>query len=183
MRIEETNLKGCFILHPNVFVDERGSFFETFNCKTFKSLTGLDVDFVQDNQSTSSKGVLRGLHFQKGTHSQAKLIRVVKGKVLDVFVDIRQGSPTFGQHLKVVLEDTQNKQVFIPRGFAHGFLALEDNTILSYKCDNYYNKASESGIIYNDGALGIDWEFPLNKLLLSNKDKELPTFQSILNEQ
>lgn len=183
MRVEETNLKGCFILYPNVFVDERGSFFETFNSKTFKNLTGLDVDFVQDNQSISSKGVLRGLHFQRGEHSQAKLIRVVRGKILDVFVDIRQGSPTFGQHLKVVLDDTQNKQVFIPRGFAHGFLALEDNTILAYKCDNYYNKASESGIIYNDDVLGIDWEFPLNKLLLSNKDKELPTFQSTLNEQ
>lgn len=182
MKIQETNLKGCFVISTNVFRDERGSFFESFNNHKFTISIGKEINFVQDNQSISSKGVLRGLHFQKGQYSQAKLIRVVKGKALDVCVDLRTESPTFGHHFKILLDDISCKQVFIPRGFAHGFLALEDDTILAYKCDNYYNKESESGIIFNDKFLNIDWEEPTENFILSKKDKELPRFESVLNE-
>ncbi|MEW4922374.1 dTDP-4-dehydrorhamnose 3,5-epimerase [Algibacter sp. 2305UL17-15] len=180
MEIENTSLNGCFIINSKVFKDNRGSFFETFNRDIFKKVTGITTDFVQDNQSTSKKGVLRGLHFQKGDYAQAKLIRVVKGKVLDVCVDLRPNSPSFGKHFKVILDAIENKQIYVPRGFAHGFLTLEEQTTLTYKCDNYYNKASEGGIIFNDDTLNIDWEFPFEKMILSDKDMVLPTFQSIL---
>ncbi len=179
MIAEETHLKGCFVLSPRIFVDNRGSFFESFNQDQFNKLTGSTVDFVQDNQSISSKGVLRGLHFQVEEHEQAKLVRVVKGKVLDVCVDLRKTSLTFGKHFSIILDDKENKQLFIPRGFAHGFLALEDDTILSYKCDNYYNKSSERGIAYNDSSLRIDWDFPENQFVLSEKDKNLPAFETL----
>ena len=177
MSIVETYLSGCFILSPRIFNDNRGFFFESFNQIIFNKLTGRFVNFVQDNQSKSSKGVLRGLHFQKGEYAQAKLVRVIKGKVLDVCVDIRPKSKTFGNSFSIILDDIENKQLFIPRGFAHGFLVLEDNTIFSYKCDNYYNKSSERGILYNDSTLKIDWNFPERELLLSEKDKALPTFE------
>jgi len=179
MKLEETHLNGCFILSPKVLEDDRGLFFESFNHKSFEELIGFSVNFVQDNQSVSKKGVLRGLHFQSGPFAQAKLVRVVKGKVLDVCVDLRPDSKTFGNHFSIILDDKKNQQLFIPRAFAHGFVVLEDNTIFSYKCDNYYNKTSESGILYNDSRLNIDWSLSESQLLLSEKDKQLPTFESL----
>lgn len=179
MTIKETCLKGCFVFSPKVIKDNRGFFLESFNHKMFEGLTGFKVDFVQDNQSVSEKGVLRGLHFQTGEFAQAKLLRVVKGKVLDVCVDLREDSETFGKHFSVVLDNKGHKQLYIPRGFAHGFLALENDTIFNYKCDNYYSKSHESGIVFDDKTLDIDWGFPHTELILSQKDKELPTFESL----
>ncbi len=176
MKIESTPLEGCFIVKPNVFKDKRGFFYETFNQKTFKQVTGLSVNFVQDNQSVSSYGVLRGLHFQKGEMAQAKLVRVAQGKVLDVAVDLRKNSPTYGKHFSIVLDDSNNYQLFVPRGFAHGFAVLSKKVIFCYKCDNYYNKASEGGIIYNDATLNIDWHLPQEDIIVSEKDKQLPAF-------
>jgi len=182
MTVEETPLKGCFIITSQVFEDSRGYFYESFNKKKFEKNTGLAVNFVQDNDSMSSKGVLRGLHFQKGDFQQAKLVRVIKGSVLDVCVDIRKKSSTFGQYFSIVLSEINKKQLFVPRGFAHGFVVLEDRTIFNYKCDNYYSKASEDGIIYNDKTLNIDWQLPNSELILSEKDKVLKTFQNFCNE-
>ncbi|WP_157208615.1 dTDP-4-dehydrorhamnose 3,5-epimerase [Mariniflexile maritimum] len=179
MVIEETYLKGCFVITPKVFEDERGYFFESFNQKTFEAETGLKVNFVQDNQSKSSKGVLRGLHFQIGEHAQAKLVQVIKGKVLDVCVDIRKESPTFGKQFSLILDEVDRKQLYIPRGFAHGFVVLENDTIFSYKCDNFYNKAFEAGIIFNDEDLKIDWGFSKKTLLISEKDLSLPSFKDL----
>jgi dTDP-4-dehydrorhamnose 3,5-epimerase len=179
MKLKETYLKGCFVLSPKVIEDDRGLFFESFNHKSFEELIGFSVNFVQDNQSVSKKGVLRGLHYQTGTFAQAKLVRVVKGKVLDVCVDLRLESITFGQHFSMILDDNENQQLYIPKAFAHGFVVLEEDTIFSYKCDNYYNKASESGILYNDSSLNIDWNFSPSQLLLSEKDKQLPLFESL----
>lgn len=173
MQVTETFLKGCFIIEPTVFGDKRGSFFEVFNQKEFEKKTGLQINFVQDNQSISQKGVLRGLHLQKGEFAQAKLVRVIKGKVLDVAVDFRKDSPTFGKYFSIELSGENNKQLFIPRGFLHGFATLEDNTIFSYKCDNYYHKEAEFGVVYNDVTLGIDWGVSKNEVLLSEKDKAL----------
>lgn len=181
MNAEETYLKGCFILTPKIYEDERGFFFESFNKKTFEAETGVTANFVQDNQSKSSKGVLRGMHFQTGEYAQAKLIQVIKGKVLDVCVDIRKNSPTFGKSFSVVLDAVEHKQVYIPREFAHGFLVLEDDTIFSYKCDNFYNKESESGILFDDEDLNIEWDFPLNELIISEKDKQLLSFKDYVN--
>lgn len=176
MKVEETYLKGCYVITPTVFEDERGYFYESFNADAFKQATNINVNFVQDNVSKSSKGVLRGLHFQKGTHAQAKLVKVIKGSVLDVCVDIRKDSITFGKHFSIVLNELNKKQLYVPRGFAHGFHVLEDNTIFSYKCDNYYNKEAEGGILYNDKQLNIDWSIS-NQIILSEKDKNLPTFK------
>ena len=176
MKITETHLKGCFIIEPTIFDDGRGSFFESFNLKEFEEKTGLNINFVQDNQSISQRGVLRGLHFQKGEFAQAKLVRVIKGKVLDVVVDIRKNSETFGQTFCIELSGENNKQLFVPRGFAHGFAVLEDNTMFFYKCDNYYNKESEGGIIYNDESLHIDWKLKEEEITLSEKDKFLKKF-------
>lgn len=180
MEIEQTYLNDCYLIKPKVFTDDRGVFFETFNKKQFFKLTGVSIDFVQDNQSISQKGVLRGLHFQTGDFEQAKLVRVVTGSVLDVAVDIRPHSSTFGQHFSVVLSAENNRQVYIPRGFAHGFLVLEDHTIFSYKCDNYYHKPSERGIIFNDQSINIDWQFPENQMIISDKDKVLPLFENLI---
>lgn len=179
MVLEETYLKGCYILTPNVYKDNRGTFLESFNQIAFETAMGIKTNFVQDNQSISSKGVLRGLHFQRGDFAQAKLVRVVKGSVLDVCVDIREGSSTFGNHFSVILDDISNKQLFIPRGFAHGFLVLENETVFNYKCDNYYNKGYESGIIYNDKDININWSTPNNELIISDKDLLLPSFESL----
>ncbi|WP_142784486.1 dTDP-4-dehydrorhamnose 3,5-epimerase [Changchengzhania lutea] len=179
MIVEETYLKGSFVIKPNVFEDERGFFLENFNKREFEKETGVQTSFVQDNISKSSKGVLRGLHFQTGKSAQSKLVGVIKGKVLDVCVDIREESPTFGKHFSLILDDLSKKQLYIPKGFAHGFLTLEDNTIFFYKCDNYYNKASESGVIFNDKELNIDWDFPNDKLIISDKDLKLPLFQNL----
>ena len=179
MIIKETNLKGCFILEPTIFEDKRGIFFESFNKKNFEQYIGKSIDFIQDNHSTSRKGVLRGLHYQKGGDAQAKLVRVVKGEVLDVVVDLRKESDTFGEHFKTKLTEHNYRSLFIPKGMAHGFLALKNKTIFVYKCDNYYERVSESGIIYNDVDLGVDWEYPLEKIILSEKDKRLPTFKDL----
>ncbi|TAJ47780.1 MAG: dTDP-4-dehydrorhamnose 3,5-epimerase [Chitinophagaceae bacterium] len=168
------------MVHDTFHGDHRGYFFESFNRKTFLDQTGLDINFVQDNQSHSQKGVLRGLHFQQGDAVQAKLVRVLQGKVLDVAVDLRQQSPTFGKHVAVELSEDSHTQLFVPRGFAHGFVVLSEAATFFYKCDNYYNPATEAGIIFNDPALGIDWQLPVNELLLSAKDKVLPTLQEIL---
>ncbi len=180
MTLKETKLEGCYILQPNIFTDIRGYFIESFNQQTFNSLLGLEVNFVQDNESKSSKGVLRGLHYQLGAHAQAKLVRVVKGAVLDVAVDVREGSKTFGQYVAVELTEANKTQLFVPRGFAHGFIVLEDETIFSYKCDNYYNKASEAGIIYNDDDLKIDWQLPSTDFILSDKDLILPKLKDAI---
>jgi len=182
MKVTETKLKGCFILQPKVFKDKRGYFIESFNQSVFNKLLGLKIKFVQDNESQSSKGVLRGLHYQKGSNAQAKLIRVVKGRVLDVVVDIRKNSETFGECITVELSGENKTQIFVPRGFAHGFIVLENNTIFTYKCDNFYNKNSESGIIFNDKDLNIDWLLPQTELILSDKDLLLPKFKNIQPE-
>lgn len=174
MTITATPLAGCIVLTPRIFSDERGYFFETFNERSFNEAVGREVHFVQDNQSYSTKGVLRGLHFQKGEHAQAKLVRVTKGEVLDVAVDVRKGSGTFGQHYAVKLSEENHCQFFIPRGFAHGFLVLSDEAIFQYKCDNYYNKQSEGGLHYADPSIAINWQFDASELLVSDKDKELP---------
>lgn len=172
----ETPLKGCFVITPTVIEDSRGYFFESYNKQKFESQIGATVNFVQDNQSKSSKGVLRGLHLQTGKFAQAKLVRVLQGKVLDVCVDLRKDSKTYGQHFAIELDAVNKKQLFVPRGFAHGFLVLENETIFSYKCDNVYNKASEGGVIYNDKTLNINWGISEKNLILSEKDKELPAF-------
>jgi dTDP-4-dehydrorhamnose 3,5-epimerase len=174
MKAEQTPLEDCFLIHDSVYKDERGYFFESFNTETFYSETGIQTAFVQDNQSHSVRGVLRGLHFQKGKFAQAKLVRVLKGEVLDVAVDLRKSSPTFGQYHAVVLSETSRTQLYIPRGFAHGFLVLSDVVDFFYKCDNFYNKASEGGIIYNDPQINIDWQLPSDKLIISSKDLRLP---------
>ncbi len=179
MNITETNLKGCFIIEPTVYKDDRGYFLESYRKQLLDSAIGHEIMFVQDNQSVSKKGVLRGLHFQKGAYSQAKLVQVIKGKVVDVVVDIRKHSETFGQHFKIRLSDRNNKILFIPKGMAHGFLSLTDETIFTYKCDEYYNQSSEGGIIFNDSELNIDWEYPLEKIILSQKDLDLPSFKRI----
>lgn len=179
MIAKETKLKGCFILEPKVFEDKRGYFLESYNQKTFNKLIGVDIKFVQDNESYSSRGVLRGLHFQRREHAQAKLVRVIKGKVLDVAVDVRKESPTYGQHVSIELSGENKRQFFVPRGFAHGFVVLSDTALFSYKCDNFYNKASEGGIIYTDSDLDVDWSLPQTDLIVSEKDLVLPTFENI----
>ena len=177
MRFTETKLKGCFILEPKIIQDERGYFMESFNEKAFQNAIGAPIHFVQDNQSFSTKGVLRGLHYQTGEYAQAKLVRVLQGEVLDLAVDIRPESATFGQYEAVVLSAENQKQFFVPRGFAHGFLVLSDTATFFYKCDNFYNKESEGGIIYNDESIGIDWLFKTDELLISEKDMHLPNLQ------
>jgi dTDP-4-dehydrorhamnose 3,5-epimerase len=180
MVVKETKLKGCYMLQPQIYKDKRGYFIESFNKDTFYNSTGLEIDFVQDNESQSSKGVLRGLHYQTGECAQAKLVRVIKGKVLDVVVDLRPKSKTFGEHVSIVLSEENKTQFFVPKGFAHGFLVLEDYTIFSYKCDNYYNKGAEAGIIYNDKNLNIDWNYPSNDLVISDKDLLLPSLKNAI---
>jgi len=180
MDYTETKLKGCFIIEPQVFYDERGYFFECFNQNKLNDLLGNPVSFVQDNESFSSRGVLRGLHYQMGEFAQAKLVRVVSGTVLDVAVDLRKDSTTFGQHITVELSGENKRQLFVPRGFAHGFIVLSETVILSYKCDNFYNKESEGGIIYNDPALSIDWKLPESSFIISEKDLVLPKLENAL---
>ena len=179
MTATETKLKGCLIIEPSVFNDPRGYFFESFNQSKFNELIGKTIDFVQDNESFSSKGVLRGLHFQTGAYAQAKLVRVVKGTVLDVVVDMRKESPTFSKHFSIELSEDNKRQLFVPRGFAHGFIVLSDTAIFSYKCDNFYDKASEQGLRYDDPTLGIDWRLPANEFIVSEKDLVLPTLSTI----
>lgn len=176
MKYLETPLQDCFIVVPPAYKDERGVFCETYNRKTFAAATGLDITFVQDNQSTSKKGVLRGLHFQKGAMAQAKLVRAIQGTILDVVVDLRKESATFGQSFSITLTSENRKQLFVPRGFAHGFITLSETSTFGYKCDNYYDSTSEGGIIYNDATLALDWHLPENELIVSEKDLQLPNF-------
>jgi dTDP-4-dehydrorhamnose 3,5-epimerase len=176
MRIEQTPLKDCFIIHEKVHGDARGYFVETFNQRDFKAATGLDIEFVQDNQSKSSKGVLRGLHMQRGSSAQAKLVRVLAGSVLDVAVDLRKGSPSFGQHFTIELTAENHKQFFVPAGFAHGFVVLSESATFFYKVDKFYEPGNEVGIMYNDVDLNIDWKLADNELILSDKDKVLGSF-------
>lgn len=177
MKIITTAIDGLVILEPKVFSDGRGYFFESFSQREFEEKV-CKTTFVQDNESCSRYGVLRGLHFQKPPHAQAKLVRVVKGTVLDIALDIRKGSSTFGQHVATELSGENKRQLFIPRGFAHGFAALSDKAILQYKCDNYFAPGSEGGILWNDPALGIDWKLPAEAIILSEKDKK----NKLLNE-
>jgi len=173
MKCIPTSLPDCFILQPTIHQDERGYFYESYNQRVFHALTGLDIGFVQDNQALSHYGTVRGLHYQKGDYAQAKLVRVLQGKVLDVAVDMRTDSPTYLQHVAVELSATNNLQLFVPRGFAHGYSVLENNTVFHYKCDNYYNKESEGGIHVLDNSLGIDWKIDESEMVISFKDLAL----------
>ena len=177
MKVKSTPLKNCYIIEPTVFEDDRGYFYEKFNEQKFEQLTGMNGHFVQDNVSKSSYGVLRGLHLQKGDMAQAKLVSCLEGKVWDVAVDLREDSPTFGQWFGVELSAENRLQFYIPRGFAHGFSVLSPTAVFAYKCDNFYNKESEGGIIWNDAELGIDWKLPMSDIILSEKDKVQKTFQ------
>lgn len=179
MNVTETKLKGCFVIEPRVFNDDRGYFFESYNKAAFDKAIGANVAFVQDNESFSTKGVLRGLHFQKDDYAQAKLVRVTQGEVLDVVVDLRSDSDTFLQVEAVILSSENKKQLFVPRGFAHGFIVLSNTVVFNYKCDNWYNKASEGGIIYNDPTLNIDWILDSSEFIVSEKDIILPTVKDL----
>ena len=170
MNVLKTDIEGVVIIEPRIFRDDRGYFFESFSQREFQEKVCNTV-FVQDNESKSSYGVLRGLHFQKPPHAQSKLVRVIKGAVLDVAVDIRRGSPTFGQHVAVELSGDNHRQLFIPRGFAHGFSVLTDEVVFQYKCDNFYAPQSEGALAWNDPDLAIDWRIPADKVLLSEKDR------------
>jgi dTDP-4-dehydrorhamnose 3,5-epimerase len=179
MEIEKTKLEGCVILRPRKFHDDRGYFFESFNEAQFQEVTGTQTRFVQDNQSFSTYGVLRGLHAQDGEYAQAKLVRVLQGEVLDIAVDARPGSDTYGEHYAIKLSAENNLQLFIPKGFLHGFVVLSETAVFFYKCDNYYNKASEIGVVYNDPALKIDWLLSEKDISLSEKDMVLPTLNEL----
>ena len=174
MEVKTTAIEGVFVIEPRVFGDERGYFFESFNEREFCEKTGIDVKFVQDNESKSRYGVLRGLHFQKAPYEQAKLVRVVKGRVLDVAVDIRKGSPTFGKYTAVELTGDNHRQCFIPRGFAHGFCVLSEEAVFQYKCDEYYHPEAEDAIAWDDPDIAIEWPIPANDIILSEKDKHHP---------
>ena len=171
MKLIKTDIEGIVIVEPKVYGDERGYFFESFNAERFLAETGVEVTFVQDNESLSKRGVLRGLHFQREPYAQAKLVRVVRGRVLDVAVDIRKDSPTFGRYVAVELSGENHRQMFIPKGFAHGYIALEDDTVFQYKCDEYYHPEVEDGIAWNDPQIGIEWPLSENEITLSDKDK------------
>ena len=176
MNLKKTPIEGLIIIEPSIFKDDRGYFFESYNHNRYVK-SGIENNFVQDNQSFSEYGTIRGLHLQTGSHAQAKLVRVIKGIVLDVAVDLREGSKTYGEYFSIELSEDNNTQFYIPRGFAHGFSVLSETAIFSYKCDNFYNKESESGIIYNDTDINIDWGIPHQKAKVSEKDLILPSFK------
>lgn len=178
MTFAPTDFPGLLIIEPDVFSDHRGCFFESYNRMHFQQ-AGLDITFVQDNQSTSQYGVIRGLHFQLPPYSQAKLIRVLSGRIYDVVVDLRKGSPTFGQTYSIELSADNRKQLFVPAGFAHGFSVLSNWADVFYKCDNYYNKEAEAGILYSDLSLKINWQIPDEKIIVSEKDLRLPLFAAL----
>lgn len=178
MKVVDTEIVGVKIIEPDVFGDERGWFCETYNIERYRK-AGIDNTFVQDNESLSSKGVVRGLHWQAAPHTQAKLVRVIRGAVWDVAVDIRKGSPTFGKHVAVPLSAENRRQFYIPRGFAHGFIVLEDNTLFSYKCDNLYCREAGRGMLFNDPALNIDWPRVGADIKLSEEDKKRPCLAGI----
>lgn len=175
----DTPIKDCFLLKPSVFYDHRGEFIESYNKKRFEEVTGKEVDFIQDNQSVSTRGVLRGLHFQRGQYAQSKLVRCAYGEILDVVVDLRTDSPSYLKHFKVVLSADNLLQLFVPAGCAHGFVTNSEVSVFSYKCDQYYHKESEGGVHYNDPQLGIDWGFPQDQLVVSKKDSVLPTLKAL----
>ena len=179
MEVKQTAIEGLLIIRPRVFTDQRGYFFESYSQQEFKEKVH-DTLFVQDNESSSTRGVLRGLHFQKPPYAQAKLVRVVKGEVLDVAVDLRAGSPTFGKHSAIKLSEENKLQLFIPRGFAHGFIVLSEKAIFQYKCDNYYMPEHEGALLWSDPALGIDWLLPEEEIVLSGKDKHNPLLKDII---
>ena len=174
MEVIKTAIDGVLIIEPKVFGDHRGYFFESFNEREFAAKSGVDVHFVQDNESKSCYGVVRGLHFQKGEHAQAKLVRVISGKVLDVAVDIRPGSPTFGKHVAAELTAENHRQFFIPKGFAHGFVVLSQEAVFQYKCDEFYCPEAEGAIAWNDPDVAIDWQIPASDVILSDKDRKHP---------
>ncbi|AZA86691.1 dTDP-4-dehydrorhamnose 3,5-epimerase [Chryseobacterium shandongense] len=176
MKIKETPLKDCYIIEPTIFEDDRGYFFEKYNEKRFEELTGMNGHFVQDNISKSSYGVIRGIHLQEGEHAQAKLVSCLEGRVWDVAVDLRKDSPTFGKWFGIELTAENKTQLYVPRGFGHGFSVLSETAVFAYKCDNFYNKESEAGVIYNDLQLNIDWIIPAQDAVLSEKDQVLPAF-------
>ncbi len=178
MKVNKTFITNLLVLEPNIFEDKRGYFFESYNKKTFKKNIG-DFSFIQDNESKSSRGVLRGLHFQKPPFEQTKLVRCIKGEILDVAVDIRKNSNTYGKYYSLILSEKNKKQILIPKGFAHGFVVLSESAIINYKVDNFYNQKCDSGIIWNDPILNIDWNFDSNKVLISDKDKNLPFFKNL----
>ena len=179
MKIIETEIQGLFIIEPDVYGDSRGYFFESFNKKRFEEQTGISVDFVQDNESRSTYGVVRGLHFQRPPHAQAKLVRVVSGRVLDVAVDLREGSPTYGKHVAVELSGENHRQVFIPKGFAHGFSVLSEEAVFQYKCDDYYAPETEGAVAWDDPDIAIDWRIPADDVILSEKDKKHPRLSEL----
>ena len=179
MKVLKTQLPGVLIIEPDVFGDDRGYFYESFNEKRFLGSAGIKVNFIQDNESKSKYGVVRGLHFQKGEFAQAKLVHVAKGRILDVAVDIRKDSPTFGQYVATELSDSNHRQLYIPRGYAHGFSVLSEEAIFQYKCDNYYAPQAEGGILWNDPDIGIDWQIPMSDVMLSEKDKKHPLLKDI----
>ena len=179
MEVVKTLIEGVVIIEPRLFKDDRGYFFESFNQREFEEKV-CKTTFVQDNESNSSYGVIRGLHFQKPPFAQSKLVRVIRGSVLDVAVDIRKGSPTFGQHVAVELTEDNHRQFFIPRGFAHGFSVLSKEVVFQYKCDNSYAPQCEGAIVWDDPDLGIDWKIPMDKILLSEKDKVHPRLKEIV---
>ena len=181
MRITETGLEGLLVIEPKVYKDSRGFFFESYNKRTFQEITGQDVDFIQDNLSRSGYGVLRGLHFQINPFGQSKLVTVLKGEVLDVVLDIRKGSPTYGKYFSLKLNEENKLQVFVPKGFAHGFIVLSEFAEFHYKCDSYYTPDYESGIHYNDPEINIDWELPSSDIKISEKDKSLKTLKEAEN--
>ena len=178
MNVIETEIPGVVIIEPRIFEDARGYFFESFSQKEFNEKVA-NITFVQDNESKSSYGVMRGLHYQKPPYTQSKLVRVVKGSVLDVAVDVRKGSPTYGKHVAVELTADNHRQFFIPQGFAHGFVVLSEEAIFQYKCDNFYAPQSEGGISILDESLGIDWKIPMDKAILSDKDKKHPKLADV----
>ena len=182
MNFIKTDIEGVVIVEPKVFEDERGYFFESYNEAEFAA-NGITNKFVQDNQSKSSYGVIRGLHCQLGEHAQAKLVRVLEGKVLDVAVDVRKDSPTFGKHVAVELSAENKRQLFIPRGFLHGFSVLSETAVFAYKCDNLYCKAAEFGIRYDDEEIGIDWQIPADKIITSEKDRQANKLKDIPDER
>lgn len=181
MNVLKTDIEGLVIIEPKLFGDGRGYFFESFSKKVFDAEV-CETDFVQDNESRSSYGVIRGLHFQKPPYSQAKLVRVTRGRVLDVAVDLRPDSPTFGRYAAVELSEENHRQVFIPKGFAHGFSVLSEDAVFQYKCDAYYAPQSEGGIAWNDPDLAIDWRIPVDKAVLSEKDSRFPRLKDIIHE-
>ena len=178
MNFISTNALDCYSIEPQIIYDQRGYFMESFNEKRFQECLGPNIRFVQDNQSFSTKGVLRGLHYQTGAHAQAKLVRVLEGAVMDIAVDIRPGSDTYGETVSILLSAENKKQLFIPKGFAHGFVVLSDTATFFYKCDNFYNKESEGGILFNDPEINIDWHFSEQELIVSEKDWLLPTMKN-----